>query len=493
MSILSQATIHQVDKERAERDLIRFLSLAWPIIEPSTQYVHNWHIDLLAEYLTAVSVGQIRRLIINIPPRYMKSILTSVMWPCWTWTIRPHLRWLFASYSASLSVKHSLDRRTVIESDWYQRVWGDKVKMRPDQNQKAEFQNTEYGSMVATSVGGSVTGKGGDIIVVDDPLDPERALSEAERTTANRWIDNTLSTRLNDKRTGAVVVIMQRLHDEDVTGHLLKKDVWTHVSLESPIQSPRTIIFPLSKRTKEVEVEEPLWEEKEPKEVLTQQKKEMGTWAYAAQYQQRPAPLEGGIIKKDWFKYYTHPPIEHMAQFIQSWDMTFKDTKKGSYVVGQMWGRFNADRYLLSQVRRRMGFVETIRAVKALTAQWPQTQAILIEDKANGPAAIDSLRSSIPGIIPWPVKGGKIERLAAVSPQIESGNVWVPNPENEPWVDEYIHELCTVPNAANDDQADATSQALDFMPTLADVPRGFFKEGAIYGESRMSVPAMLDW
>lgn len=480
-----------VRRKLAERELVSFLKQSWSIIEPSTTYVHNWHIDLIAEYLTAVSHGEIKRLIINIPPRYMKSILTSVMWPCWTWTTNPHVRWLFASYSASLSTKHSLDRRNIIESDWYQSRWKNEVMMRKDQNMKTEFMNTKYGSMVATSVGGSVTGKGGDIIVVDDPLNPEKALSEVERESANRWIDQTLSTRLNNKKTGAIVVIMQRLHDDDVTGHLLNKETWTQLSLESPFQRGRIIAFPISKEEKMLEAGEALWEEREPVEVLEQQKVDMGSWAFAAQYGQSPAPLEGGLVKRAWFKFYDRAPIEHMTQFIQSWDMTFKETKKGSYVTGQMWGRFNADKYLLAQIRRRMGFVDTIAAVKAFRKQWPQTQALLIEDKANGPAVIDSLKSKIPGIISVSPEGSKIERFAAESPQIESGNVYIPHPDNELWVDDYLHELTTFPNASNDDQTDATSQALRYMPTKIDVPSNYFKEGTIYGENRLS--ANMDW
>jgi len=496
VDFVTKASLPAIERMRAEKSLLRFLGQAWHVIEPATPYVHNWHIDLLSEYLTAVSMGEIRRLIINIPPRYMKSILTSVMWPCWTWTQNPHLRWLFASYSASLSIKHSLDRRSIIESDWYQDRWADKVALRKDQNQKTEFQNMVYGSMIATSVGGSVTGKGGDIIVIDDPLDPDKALSEAERTSANRWMDMTLSTRLNDKKTGAIVVIMQRLHDEDVTGHLMKKDTWEQISLESPMQRARTIVFPLSKRTKVLRLEEPLWEEKEPLNVLANQKIEMGTWAYAAQYLQSPAPLEGGLVKKDWFRFYKYAPIETMNQLIQSWDMTFKETKKGSFVTGQLWGRRDMDRFLLCQVRRRMGFVDTCTALKAMLGNYPQTQAVLIEDKANGPAVIDALKHEIANIIPISPKGSKEERLSVVSPQIESGHVYLPDPEENPWIDDYIHELVSFPSAAHDDQTDATSQALSFFPVInTGADTGFFSKGAIFaggGRGKM-VSSGMEW
>jgi Uncharacterized protein conserved in bacteria len=239
-----------VRQELAERKLADFIRQAWHVIEPATPYLHNWHIDLICEYLEAVSAGQITRLIINIPPRYMKSIAVSVMWPVWEWIRHPETRWIFASYSQSLSTKHSVDRRTIIQSDWYQSRWGDRFKLVEDHNLKTEFLNDKRGHMIATSVGGTSTGKGGNRLVVDDPLNPKEAASDVLRERANTWFDQTFYSRLDDKKTGAIVVIMQRLHEKDLTGHLLEQGgEWEHLCLPAIAEDRQVIHFPMSGRT----------------------------------------------------------------------------------------------------------------------------------------------------------------------------------------------------------------------------------------------------
>jgi hypothetical protein len=202
---------------QAEASLRVFVQQAWAILEPQTPFLPNWHIDLISEYLEAVSAGQITRLVINLPPRYMKSLLVSVLWPVWEWLHTPHTRWLFASYSESLAAQHSLDRRTVLQSAWYQDRWGSRFQLTADQNEKTECRNDRRGSMTATSVGGTATGKGGNRIVVDDPHNPTQAESDRQREQANTFFLTTLSTRLDDKRDGAIVLVMHRLHTRDLT------------------------------------------------------------------------------------------------------------------------------------------------------------------------------------------------------------------------------------------------------------------------------------
>ena len=201
----------------AERSLRAYIEQAWPILEPETTFVPNWHIDLLVEYLEAVTAGMITRLLINVPPRSMKSLLVSVLWPTWEWIRRPSHRWVCASYADGLATKHSLDRRTILQSSWYQDRWGDRVQLSSDQNVKGEFQNTKRGVMIATSVGGSITGKGGDRIVVDDLHNPQQADSDAQRETALAYFRKTLATRLDSKKTGTIVVVKQRLHQHDLS------------------------------------------------------------------------------------------------------------------------------------------------------------------------------------------------------------------------------------------------------------------------------------
>lgn len=450
-------TLIDVERERCRRSFPEFVSRAWHIIEPSTSYQHNWHIDLIAEYLSQVP-KKFRRLSINIPPRYMKSILVSVMWPVWQWTQDPSLRFLFCSYAANLSVDHSLKRRTILRSDWFRERWP-QIKIRDDYDRQNEFQNTASGLMAATSIGGSVTGKGGDIIILDDPIDPSMALSDAERTSANQWLDTTMLTRLNNKQTGAIVLVMHRLHTDDPTAHLTRAGGWTKLSLPSPAIEDTTIEFP-SGKTKAVKTGDPLWPERENAEELERQRVAMGSWAFAGQYQQRPAPLGGGIVKRDWFRFYRDLDMSTIPRIIQSWDLTFK--KEGtSRVCGTVWGARGADRFLLDRDLRRMGLVETVQAIKQMLDRHPCNHGVLVEDKANGPAVLEVMRSEVAGMIPIEPRGSKEERLQAVSPQIEAGCVYLP--EGVPWLEEYLEELCNFPATSDTDQVDSTSQALLYL------------------------------
>lgn len=474
--------------------MLDYVRLCWSVIEPQTKYLDNWHIELICEYLELVTSGKIKRLIINIPPRYMKSSLISIFWPTWSWTRDPHLRFLFASYADELALKHNTDRRTILNSQWYKGQWGDKVKLAGDQNQKGFFQNTIRGHMLATSVGGGSTGFGGNVIVLDDPLNPKMALSDTVRNTTNQWIGNTISTRLDDKRNGAIVVIMQRLHHDDVTGYLLRQmpDEWTHVELKGEAEKPERHIFPVSGKVVERSEGDVLWPCREDKDILALQKRQMGSYDFASHYQQNPVPLGGSIIKKEWLRYYQNdlPPIVAMDQIIQSWDMSFKNVGDSSFVVGQVWGKFLANKYLLDQVRARMGFTETIRAVKMLIVRWPQTQTILVEDKANGPAVIDSLKNELSGILPINPEGSKGSRLHAVSRQFESGNIYIPHSSIAPWVEQYIDELCNYPFVAHDDQCDSTSQALSWLPKHSMSISDFKNSTYVGGRLTSSV---IDW
>ena len=287
-----------VERELAMRHLATFVRQAWPVIEPGAPYRNNWHIELLCEYLEAVSAGEINRLIINMPPRYGKSILVSVLWPVWEWIGHPELRYLFCSYSASLSVKHSLDRRRVLESDWY-RARYPQVTLTSDQNEKSEYENTARGVMFATSVGGTVTGKGGNRIIIDDPINPAQAASEAERNAANSFFDMNLTTRLDDKKRDAIVIVGQRVHLDDLCGHVLERsgESWTVCKLPASEEKRTVVAFPRSGREVIREADEPLWETREGADELARAKLDLGSADYAAQYQQDPAPPEGAMIK----------------------------------------------------------------------------------------------------------------------------------------------------------------------------------------------------
>lgn len=289
----------RLDADRCASSFAEFVRDAWPVLEPVTPYLGNWHIDLIAEHLEEVTAGRETRLLVNMPPRYGKSILITVLWPVWEWLTRPETRWMFASYSSSLSTKHSVDRRAVIQSDWYQERWGERFKLSTDQNVKTEFQNDRRGVMVSTSVGGSATGKGGDRIVVDDLQNPKDAESDAVRLSALNFFDRTLSNRLNDKRRGAIVVVMQRLHQADISARCLELG-YTHVKIPAEALGRTVVHFP-SGREVVREDGDLLWPEREGPAEIDAARSQMGSYGYAGQYLQEPAPPGGGLFKREWF------------------------------------------------------------------------------------------------------------------------------------------------------------------------------------------------
>ena len=448
----------------AEHSLRAYVEQAWPILEPETPFLPNWHIDFLIEHLEAVTAGDLRHVLINVPPRSMKSLLVSVLWPTWEWIRHPGKRWIFASYAEALSIKHSLDRRTILQSPWYLERWGGRVELASDQNVKGEFLNTRRGVMIATSVGGSITGKGGDRIVVDDLHNPQLAESDAQRETAIDYFRKTLSTRLDNKKTGAIVVVMQRLHERDLSA-LCQELGYTHLCLPAEADVRTEYVFPRSGRTVAREPGDLLWPARDGRNELDMQKRLLGSAAYAGQYQQRPAPAGGLVFQPDWFRYYDELP--QGLDYTHSWDMAFKDTKDSDYVVGLVGGRKGADLFLIDRVKGQWSFSESCRQVKALVARYPKARAILIEDAANGTAIVDALRHHVYGIIAVQPEGGKMARARAVQPLVEAGNVYLPNPRPHgvliparAWVEDFVHQLIVFPRGTHDDDVDAFTQLL---------------------------------
>jgi predicted phage terminase large subunit-like protein len=459
----------------AERmEFADYVRAGWPIIEPATQLEWNWHMDLLIEHAQAVYMGQCSRLVVNMPPRNIKSIFFSVLWPTWLWTRRPWARMIFSSYAQALATDFSVKRRRIIADDFYQSRWAGIVRLHDDNDLKTEFSNTQTGVMSTTSTGGTVTGKGADGIVIDDPQNPKMAESEAERKAANLHYSNTLISRLNDKKKGFVILVQQRLHKDDTTGTVLREGGWTHVDIPAMFDRRRTYSCPMTKRRIQREAQTYLQESREGKAEFDKMRRAMGSRAHDAQYQQQPSSETGNLWKRRWWQFYKELPGGFDAQ-IQSWDATFKKTESGSYIVGQVWGLRGSQKYLLDQVRFRGDYPETKRAIRAMTAKWPRALAKLIEDKANGPALIADLQSSISGIIPAEPDGDKTVRASAVAPTIEAGDVWLPDPSicpkdeetGNPWVLDFLEECSAFPEASHDDQVDAASQALTRLNALA--------------------------
>ena len=445
--------------EKCRRSYPYFLRQAWPVLEPGVDFSENWHIDLIAEHLQAVTERQIRRLVINIQPRVGKSINVSVLWPTWTWMWEPSSRWIFSSYDQSLSTQLSVDRRTVIESEWYKDHFGHIVELSKDENQKGEFSNTARGRMISTSIGSNVLGKGGSYIVIDDPMDAERAFSRAHREQAKRFIRNTLMTRLDNKRTGVIVMIMQRLHTDDPTAMMLQEGGWHHLCIPTVAPKPQQYVFPISGKVFARPEGHLMWEDREGPRELAEMKKVLGEYGYSGQYQQNPVPVGGAMVKREWIQHWDRLP-ERFDEMVLSADLTFTENSKSDFVVIQTWARKGPIKYLLDQRRERMGFTKTVAAIKRMKLKWPQASSTYIEEKANGHAVIEELKRKISGVIGVnPGDRDKISRLAAELPEFESGCVLLPPIVNQ-WVKEYIERLCAFPSVDFDDEIDTTSQAI---------------------------------
>src|SRR5215469_10848675 len=460
-----------------ELSLKAFVQEAWSILEPVSTLQWNWHLDLICDYLTLVrdnkfktKCGQhLEGLIFNVPPRTMKSLLITVFFPIWLWTTDPARRFMFVSYSEKLSTQHSVFRRSVIESDWYQQRWGRIFSFSKDQNLKSHYENSKRGTMFSTGMQATATGLGGDVLIFDDPLNPEQAVSQLEREAVNLRFDTTFRSRINNPETGVKIIIMQRLHELDLTGHVLgrEKSRWLHLRLPAIAEKDEVWKYPASRRTKKQKAGELLWPQRLPQSFLESQRVGMGSWAFNGQYQQRPAPLDGGIIKRQWVRFYRQLP-EKFDFIVQSWDCTFSGGADNDFVAGQVWARSGGKYYLLPyRTYDRLDFGPTIAAIKACHAKFPCAHAILIEDKANGPAIISELQKEIGGVIAVNPEGGKLARAQAMAPLWESGSIELPDPQvfDAPWMEDYLHNICAFPKAAHDDDVDATSQALIYMRT----------------------------
>jgi len=446
-------------------DFVAFVERAFRELNPKTEFQLNWHIEVIAEALEQCRTGKLRRLIINVPPRSLKSHMTSISFVAWLLGHNPAARIACASYGQDLSEKLAGDCRLLMASQWYQDLFP-ATRLSTDKSAVRDFETTEKGSRIATSVGGAFTGRGGEFILIDDPLKPDEALSETQRSKVNDWCANTLMSRLNDKRTGCIILIMQRLHEDDLVGHVLNKDKeqWKVLRFPAIAEADETHIIetPYGTRHFQRRAGEALHPEREPLEILNQIRKNLGEYNFAGQYQQDPAPLDGGLVKTDCFKTYT--VAEKPAQFemiFQSWDTANKPTELNDYSVCTTWGVKDKHVYLLHVFRERLGYPELKRSVlEQEEAFRPQT--ILIEDQASGTPLIQELvNEGKHSIKKCKSAMDKIMRMNSVTSMVENGVVFIP--EAAAWLVDYLHELAIFPNGKYDDQVDSTSQALDWV------------------------------
>lgn len=445
--------------ERLEKSLSLYTKAAWPVLEPETEYLHNWHIDLISEYLEAITRGELTRVVFNMPPRYMKSILISVMWPTWEWASMPYTRWIFASHAATLSTKHSVDRRALIRSEWYQKRWGLRFHMTGDQDVKTEFMNDRRGVMVATSVGGTALGKGGNRIVVDDPHDPQQAESKVERQKAIDFFDRTLTRRLDDKKKGAIVVVMQRLHQQDLTARVVELG-YIHVKIPAEAPTKTTVIF-RSGRKVEREAGDLLWPEREGPKEIQDAKDTLGSYAYAGQYLQEPVPPGGGIFPTDRLIFIKPHEVPREIRAVRGWDKAASETARADRSAGVKIGIDKEKRiYVLHAEFGRWSTYKretTIRNTALMDGTRVRVQ-VEMEGGASGKSDAENTLKNLAGFDAHAARatGDKIVRARPFAAAVEANNVHVVLGE---WNREYVDELSIFPNGQHDDLVDASSIA----------------------------------
>jgi len=443
-------------------DFYAFVQRSFAVLNPAIPFSENWHLELLASSLERCRTGACRRLVINVPPRSLKSICASVAFPAWVLGHDPSARLICVSYGQELAAKHALDTRIVMEDAFYKATFpGTRVSAK--KQALADFETTAKGGRMATSVGGVLTGRGADYLIIDDPQKPDEVRSDVRRTSVNDWYDHTLLSRLNNQSTGVIIVIMQRLHLDDLVGHVLEQGGWEVLSLPAIAVGDEVhrICTPYGEYTHVRRAGEALHPERNSLETLAGMRASMGEFAFAGQYQQDPVPDGGGLVKEHWFMTYEPDQLPSSGQIIQSWDTASKESELSSFSVCTTWLVHDKRHYLLHVLRRRMDYPTLKREVVRLATEF-KASTVLIEDKSSGIQLIQELRGEglgcVKGIKP---EGDKTMRLNAQTATIENGLVFLPT--QAPWLMDYVAEMTSFPKAKHSDQVDSTSQALEWV------------------------------
>lgn len=497
-----EGTLAEIERVDCEESLYEFLKKGWKHIDPSP-WKDGWPIGAVAEHLQAVVDGEIRRLIINIPPRMGKSSLCSVALPAWTWaqpekawgpTSGPGVRFLHASYAYPLSIRDSRTCRQLIQSPWYQKHWGKRFKLRQDQNAKVRFGNDQGGERLITSVGPGGTGEGGQIIVVDDPNAAGEVTSEATIETTIEWWDGTMSTRHNDATTGAYIVVQQRLGEEDLTGHILSKDVgdWTHLCLPMHYDPSRSFVTGIGWKDPRTVEGELLWPARFPDAEVKELERSLGPFKAAGQLEQSPQPQGGGIIKRDWWQLWDQDAYPPMDFIMASLDTAYTEKTMNDPSAMTTWGVFTQDPVAVASrtidasgrpVYMDRTFVEQAPKVMMMgawadrlefhalvervvkTCRQLKVDLLIIENKAVGITVAQELRrvySNEPFQVRLsdPKSQDKVSRLYSVQHIFADSTVYAPDRK---WAEDVIAEVAQFPHGKHDDRVDTVSMALRTM------------------------------
>lgn len=512
--MLAKGLIYQT---AAERSLVEFIKLMWEYVEPARPFVSNWHIDAIAEHLEAVSHGQIRKLLINIPPGFAKSLLSNVFYPAWDWIHRPHIRYIAYSYSSMLTERDNIRFKQVIESDLYRALWGDKYGMSKDRNTIIQVSNDKLGWKMASSIGGGATGHRGDVLIIDDPNSVKEAESKSIRESTNMWFNETLPTRVNSPQDSAMVVIQQRTNEGDVSGNILASDAgseWTHLCLPMHFDPERKCTTLLGWEDPRTEPGELLWPEVYGEKEVDILSTQMGSYATSGQFEQMPSPRGGGIIKDSWWRLWPkngeafdeegrplnrleYPEMDFIIGSIDSAYTEKQENDPSAMVVLGVYREYegantNNQQQVKGQPRvmlmdawserlpfhgivpdRRIGESERDYLKRdgwglveraAYTCHKMQVDRLLIENKASGISLGQELRRLYSdekfGVMLINPKGDKVSRAHAVSHLIENGVLAAPNRE---WSSLVIQQCSVFPKGRHDDLVDALTMGLKHL------------------------------
>jgi predicted phage terminase large subunit-like protein len=501
------AALFEIDKADAEESLSDFIQQAWHVVEPSQPYVHGWHIDFICDHLEAITNGvevdhsPYNRLLINVPPGTMKSLIVNVFWPSWEWGPRnmPHMRYVCAAHKVeNLSARDSRRMRQLITSDWYKERWGDRVSLSRDQNEKLNFVNNATGFRIATAIT-SLTGIRGDRVIIDDPHSVDSASSDTQRETEVTTFLEAVPSRLNNPKTSAIVVVMQRLHEEDVSGVILDKQLgYDHIMLPmrfDPLRASPTKLGAVDPREVDGEL---LFPERFPLDVVDRDERAMGPYATAGQFQQTPEPRGGGIIKRDWWQLWDDPAFPPFDYIIASVDTAYTEKTENDYSALTVWGVFTAEtkaRATKTILRDGTTYDAVMSSVRSYSEQHPKVMMMhawqerlplhelvnkiasscrlmkvdkmLLEGKASGLSVAQEIRrlyghENFAVQIVDPKSQDKLSRLYSVQHLFAEGMVYAPD---RTWADMTISQCTQFPKAKHDDLVDTVSQALRHLRT----------------------------
>ncbi len=458
---LNVPSLAQLDRELSRRKFSHFIRQAWQYVEPGVELKWNWHIDAIADHLQAVSEGKIKRLIINIPFRMSKSTLCSVLWPAWDWVNHPSRKFITTSYDESLALRDSRAMRSLVESDWFKSLFDEEFELSSDQSQKRFFANKKGGYRIARGITSGATGQTAEILIADDPMNAKNVLSENERETALNSFKNQFMTRLSPPGQGAVVIVMQRLHHQDLSGIYLEDSRWDKLILPMEWDGKhrsRTLLNWQDPRTEEGQL---LFPEYFSKETIEEYREINGSQFIASQMQQEPVAAEGSIIKYEWIREYRELP--HIKRYSISADTAFKTGQNNDYSVLQLWGEADDGYYLIDMIHKKVEYTALKSLLKAFYDKQPASE-VIVEDKASGQSLVQDLRRFtnlpiIPVIPGRDMPGSKEERLQAVAGLFEAAKVKIP--EKAPWKIDFIQEICEFGYRPHDDIVDATTQYLN--------------------------------